>query len=172
MLLVAAMAAAAMAVGCGDDDESTGGGTGASSGGSAEAGAESDGELSTEVTTASISKEQFVKRAKRICDQGRGAALSYQPPGESSLSESELVSVTIEKSIAPSLRQVVAELQALGAPSGEEEQIEAFLEALLEGIEDLEDQRGSISSLEEVEESFTESGKLAREAGIALCAFG
>ena len=161
VLLAGVLSILVFAAGCGGDDDD----------GSASA-ESSNGGSSIEVTTSSLNKDEFITKANKICDRGRAKAVSYAPaPGEQ-LSAAEQAAKAVEATVAPTLREVVADIEALGAPSGDEGQVEAYLIAMEEGIDDLEARQATLASLDAVEGSFRQSGDLAHSYGIGTCAFG
>jgi hypothetical protein len=111
-----ALAVVALVAGCGDEDAT-------SDGSSASRSAET-------VTTSSISKARLIKEGDAICEAGRKklAAAAEQlfstPPQEREGRGRELVSTVL----VPVLKADIARLRELGAPRGDEDQVEAILE--------------------------------------------
>lgn len=148
MLLVGATIFAAFGAGCGDD------------GGAAN--------VETTITTSSLSKAALVKKADAICDRGRRKALEYQTPN-ANFSEQESVALLIEESLAPAFRKVVDEVRALGAPAGDEGDIEAYLNAMTAATTGLEE--NPPPKFTGIEKAFKQSARLARAYGIPRCAY-
>ncbi len=144
-VFAALVAMAALGGGCGGDDDS-----------------------GVEITTSSLSKDAFVKKANAICARGREQALSFVRRSASG-PESRIVAKGVEEDVVPAFRQVAADLEALGAPKGDEATIEALVEAMNEGTDKLEN--GSPVSLAALAPPFEPSAKLARDYGIAGCAY-
>jgi hypothetical protein len=157
----------AMAVGCGDDDEA-GGGTSAevTAGGSEE----------SEVTTSSLSKSQYVQRANRACEGVRADYLtelvSYtQKHRSEGKPRSELARDTIREVLLPIAEAESTALRELGAPAGDEEQIEAILAAQQKAIDELAEAQEELE-LGQVPTQFAAAGKLARSYGMGGCDTG
>lgn len=112
---VLVVALGANAVGCGDDDESSGDAP------------------SPAVAASSISKDEFVEQANAICKPGRAkllsAVLAYQKKHLNEPSVKVVVD-TARKVIDPELQRQVEELRELGAPSGDVEEVEKVLASL------------------------------------------
>lgn len=158
LLPLVAMVIAALVAGCGgggDNSESAG-----SSAGSA-----------TTVSTSSLTKAQFVQKANAVCERGRQKFLNYRYPSNPPTSERPF-SEAVKVSIAPDLQEVVDGIRDLGAPQGDEPEIEAYLSAMQQGIDTIMEDHASLKTLPEVEASFLASAKLAHEYGAHLCGFG
>jgi hypothetical protein len=169
MLLIAALATAALAIGCGGGDD--GGEGGSTVSGSSNSDSSQSGEPT--VTTSSLSKAAFVKKADGLCRLGAEKALSYQStdPEKANLPEDQLLPEAIEATIAPSFQEVVDQIQELGAPSGDELQVEAFLDALQQEIDVIEERRTSVSSFAKLEALLRRSSALARDYGLESCVY-
>jgi hypothetical protein len=160
LLPLAAFMVAAMCVvsgGCGDGDSSSG-----SAGGTIE--------------TSSLTKAEFTKRANRICLQGMEDALraffTYVRKNEGdSMDNAELETEGMHQLFLPKLEAQTDEIESLGAPSGDEDQIEAFLVAQRRSITSLA-QRRELSLATNLDPAFRQSGRLARQYGIESCAYG
>ena len=153
MLLIAA--AAVTAVGCGGDSEGSGG-----SGG--------DPDVTT-VTTSSLSKDAFLKKANAICARGAFQAVEGEPtdgePAPKTLPE------RVEVVMVPAFNQVADELQQLGAPRGDEAEIEAIVAALHEDVDSLEQNSASQKALTKLQYEFESSSALAGPYGLYACAY-
>jgi hypothetical protein len=126
--------------------------------------------------SGSISKEEFIAKADAICKEGNERMASEifkylrknrikgslrRPSVEDN--EKFLVAVLI-----PNVKREIQELEALGAPEGDEERIEAMIAALEEGLETAE------SSPETVAEGTSDivfgiASRLAGEYGLETC---
>jgi hypothetical protein len=154
-LLVALAALAMLATGCGGDDEAS----------------------SAEVTTSSLNKAAFTKKAIRICGKGfrkaqLGLANVGTSGGESQAEAEKSKAQGLAVTLVPAFRRVAVDIRALGAPKGDEETIGEFLEALQEGLDTVEENRASYTSVEQLEEPLIPAGELALSYGIPTCAFG
>jgi ABC-type Fe3+-hydroxamate transport system substrate-binding protein len=150
--LLGAMAIVALVAfgGCGGDDEST---TSAST-------------PAVTVESSSLSKAEYAKQANEICSKGTAKV--------EGLVRKAIVTgkgvAKVEAAFFPVIDGWVTEIQALGAPKGEEAEVEAFLTALKQDLEEVEAKSGN--SLEQLAIAFKESGNLARKTGLASCALG
>lgn len=155
LLVAAAMAIAVLAVGCG------GGGDGG--------GDEGSDSASKEIATSSLKKAAFVKKADSICRSGAEEAV--EGPETASQPEGQSFGQTVTVAMVPAFRGVVDKIYKLGAPSGDEAQIEAFLEAMGQEVDAIEENSASLKSLEDVASEFQGSTKLAHSYGILACTY-
>jgi hypothetical protein len=156
-LLLTLIAMGVLAVGCGDDSSS---------------GSSDDGT----VETSSLSKTEFVKQANAICAESNedlftrlGAYLNKN--ASSSKTPEEVAADAMRQAVLPGVEQQIEEIRELGAPSGDEEQIEAFLVAQEGSVESLKQQR-SVSLNTDVSSAFKRAGQLAQRYGIQECNYG
>jgi len=152
-LLVALMAIPAIAIGCGGDSEA----------GGAEA-------------TASLSKPQFIKEATAACNQGREEIATFEISPEAERSETataEAIATAVKTTFATILTNVVDEVEELGAPAGDEQQIPAYLDSMRKGIEEMEGRSAEPpTTVLEMEDVLRPAGDLARKYGMRFCGFG
>ena len=71
--------------------------------------------------------------------------------------------------LLPTVEKEVGELHDLGAPSGDEDTVEAMLVAMQQGVE--ADEKKQIPSLESFGQGFHKSDKLLHAYGLEACAF-
>jgi hypothetical protein len=131
---------------------------------------------SNTIKTSSLTKAQFVEHADAICSAGSARILerisAYMKEHESnSQSEAELVAKAIHATALPELEKQFDEIEDLGAPEGEQGQVEALLAALREGIVAAEKRR-RMSIASNVAPEFRRAGALSRKYGIEACAYG
>ena len=120
----------------------------------------------------SISKEEFIAKADAICKKsnermakGFGKLLEGSPnlAKLSAAQERKLV----DEVMVPGLEREVAELRKLGVPAGDEEKVNAMLEALEEGVETAErDPQAVANSSDAV---FGIASRIAGEYGLEVC---
>jgi hypothetical protein len=134
----------------------------------------SDSSSSTEATTSSLTKAEFLKQGNAICAKGNkeieegfeefgkehGFSKKKQP------TQAELEEAA-EEVLIPNIRREIDGIRALGAPSGEEAEVEAVLAAAETGLEKGEEDPGVM--IEEGEGPFKEANKLSREYGLVKC---
>lgn len=146
-LIVALLATAVLLAGCG-------GGSGDSS-------------------TASISKEEFIKKASVVCKKGTArmqhAVLKFLRHGREVKRPTTAQSVKLVGTvIVPSVQQEIKEIKALGVPSGDEEKVNAIVGALEEGVETAEnDPQAVVKGSSDV--VFGIASRIASEFGITAC---
>jgi predicted NACHT family NTPase len=153
--VAALLAIAAVGVGCGGGDDSA---TGAG-----------DEDPAGPVTTSSLSKAQFVKQVNAICEKNQTkqrhdlSVYASEHPGRSAL---ELLDKALEAIYLPSMEARAAELRELGAPQGDEDQIEDFITTWEESIEvnRVHGAKAQASALKA-----TEARKLAQRYGLTEC---
>lgn len=151
--MAAVMAGAALAAGCGGDDSDAEG-------------------ADTTVTTSSLSKAQFVKKAEALCLQeekrlyARLKAYGNKNPAEGGVSEGP---EAVRKILLPPIQRQIDELRELGAPRGEEKQLETYLDALQEAVDTI-DEKG-LSSSDELGRAYKRPNELVRKYGLKECVF-
>jgi hypothetical protein len=153
LVLLAAFAALAIIVaGCGSSDSTTGG---------------------TEATNP-LTKAEFLKQGNAICAKGNKEigegfeefAKEHHFSKKKEPSSGELEEAA-EEILIPKVRQQIDGIRALGAPSGEEAEVEAILAAAEKGLKKGEEDPAVM--VEEGEGPFTEANKLSREYGLVKC---
>lgn len=180
-LLIAVLGIMALiGAGCGDDESTSGSATGGNSNANAEA--DSDGGSSSDeqsgeapaVETSSLSKAEFVKRANAACTrEGKGLlsrAEAFQEGGGSKgQSPQEANAELVKKVLLPTVEAQTAALVKLGAPEGDEEELEAILAARREDIASAEEVKRGKSVTEIIEEEFSETDETLEEYGLSAC---
>jgi hypothetical protein len=132
---------------------------------------------SSEENTSSLTKAEFIKKGDAICTAAnKENEVEFEAfATENNLSESKEPSEAQKEEIAtnillPSISGQVEEIRSLGAPEGEEEQVNEILETVEEEVEEAEAEPAVLFEEEEGAESpFTEGNKLAREYGFKVC---
>jgi hypothetical protein len=136
------------------------------------AGCGSSSDDSTE--TVVLTKTEFIKEGDAICAKGTEtlnqeaedfAEENDVDTDNPSKGDQEEVITTV---IGPALQSQADELSALGAPEGEEETVEAIVEALEEGAQELEDDPASLLE-ESASGPLDEANKLASAFGFEEC---
>jgi hypothetical protein len=136
------------------------------------------GGSSNSTSTASISKAEFEKKGNAICAKGKlrvkRDALKFaaehhllkQRPSEAQVKE------IAETVVIPGIQRQVNELRALGAPAGEEQQVEETLEAIEEGLEEVKQDPTSAFKSEKEIPAFAKATKLSEGLGLETCGEG
>ncbi len=135
-----------------------------------------------DVDTGSLSKTQFVAQASKICrarmnevDRKFAAYLKGNPDiGSLSRAEqAEKAEEIVETIYLPEHDRRIDEVASLGAPSGDEEQVAAILEALEKGLAKAEeDPLKFVQALSPKYRPFAQAERLAAAYGVALCGRG
>lgn len=118
--LLALLCAIALAVaGCGDDGDDG-----------------DDGATATQTATGpALSKEEFIRRADRICAEGDA---EIDAEGLEFAGREDALNELVQTVIVPMTRQQVDQIRALTPPKGDEEQINEFLDTLERGLSEIE----------------------------------
>jgi hypothetical protein len=186
-LWAVAIAALVVLAGCGGGSSSSSGGEGQATAGGGEstsagsaasgkaAGGKGESTSGKTVQPGSLSKSEFVKQANAICEKGKKEGLAKMSAyvkahkGSSEAANLKLISEAIRTVFIPQIQNQVDAIRALGAPAGEEAQVEGFLTALEEDAEAARQSSGTSATLGK---SFRVSVKLAHEYGVDGCAYG
>ena len=154
-LLTAALAAAALVVlvaGCGGGDETTAGET-------------------TSGETVTLTKAEFIKQGDAICkkagDRSEKEAEEFAQENGFTLEKAneEQLEEAVAEVLVSALRDQAEELNALGAPEGDEDQVEEIIVSLEGAADEVEDDPGVVFE----EKVFKEPNELAQEYGFKVC---
>lgn len=127
------------------------------------------GDSDRTVATSSLGKAAFDQRAEAICADGRSRGLRFSGLPAGGTSEREAMTRAVRQSLLPALQRVVDRLYSLGAPAGEEQQIEDFLAAFQGGVDAAEKLR--VPTLLNVEAKLDPAGALAERAALEACVY-
>ncbi|HEY5051839.1 MAG TPA: hypothetical protein VII45_00345 [Solirubrobacterales bacterium] len=138
------------------------------------AGCGSSSDSSTD-STASLTKAEFVKQGNAICAAGnkqietgiesfakQNHLSESKPPTEAQAAE------IAETVLVPSVSGQLEEIEALGVPRGEEDQVDAIFAAVEGAIEKAEEDPSVLLS-EKGASAFTKANQLSREYGLTVC---
>ena len=148
-LLILALATGLIAAGCGDDDDD--GGNGGGDGGEA------------------LTKQEFITQADRICSEGNAEIEgdaedafgdSDQPPSQA---EQEQFATD---SVIPNVQNQVDRIGELEPPEGDEDQIQAILDAANEGLDAGRDDPSAFAGQGD---PLAEATQLAKQYGMKVC---
>jgi hypothetical protein len=136
-----------------------------------------DSASGTTLTTSSHSKAEYVKLANAICKKGReatlgkiGAFMEARNGGkESKAQDGNLFAKALQTIFLPAIQTQVEEIRSLGAPEGDEQQVEALLTALQEASD--AHRQGTVKSQNVFEKDFKRSGELASKYGLDECSY-
>jgi hypothetical protein len=162
IFLLASLGTVAALAGCGG-----GGGDGSTAASTAPA-----------ISTSSLSKNEFVAKAGGACQAARKSiweeATTYLQQHEPKAKPSTYpftFAGMVKAVILPIIRSEIAAIRRLGAPAGDEGEVEAFVDSEHEIVGQLA-KRKRLSSSIALERFFVPSGKLARAYGLDGCANG
>ncbi len=133
-----------------------------------------DEETDTGSATVTITKNQLITQGDAICKQGdeeieegferyadeNGIAKNEEP------SDAQGVEI-VETVIVPNIKTQSELIRGLGAPEGDEEEIEAMLDSLDEAIEDAEENPETL--FEEESDPFGDPNGKAEDYGFKVC---
>jgi hypothetical protein len=152
-LIGAVMAFAAIVAGCGSSSSST-----------------------TE-STATLSKAEFVKQGNAICEAGNkeiNAGFEEFAKEKEFSKKNQPTKAEIEEGaeevVVPSVRSQIEQIKELGAPEGEEEKVEAFLENAEAQLEKGEENASLLA--EESAHLFASVNEEGKALGLTACAEG
>lgn len=129
----------------------------------------------TESTATALTKAEFLKQGNAICAKGNEEIEEEFETfvKKSNLKKSEEPSNAEKEEIAeniliPKIQQQIDGIRALGAPEGEEEQVEEILDAAEEALNKVEEDPVAFIS-EENNQAFEKVNQLSREYGLTVC---
>jgi len=143
------MSLALIAAGCGSSDDST----------------------DTVEETVTLSKTEFIKQGDQICERAEKESeteaeeFAEENDFELEKASEEQLEEAIGEVLVPALDRQVEEIKALGAPEGDEEQVEAITAALEDASADVADDPSQAFEGEPLEKA----SKLAKEYGFEVC---
>jgi uncharacterized protein with von Willebrand factor type A (vWA) domain len=123
-------------------------------------------------STVTITKAEFVKKADAACKKGEERIQTdfrnyLKEHEELTEPTEEQFSKLVDVVLTANVEQELDEIRALGIPSGDDDQVEAFLEAREEGLEKAEAEPKAV--VQGSESPFTKASKLAKEYGLKAC---
>jgi len=132
---------------------------------------------SSEPSTSSLTKAEFIKQGDAICAKAEkeNEAEFEEFAKENGLSENKEPSKAVQEELAtsillPSVSGQLEDIRALGAPSGEEEQVDEIIETVEGEVEEAEEEPTVLFEAEEEGKSpFAAGNKMAREYGFTVC---
>lgn len=127
-------------------------------------------------STSSLDKAEFIKQASAACARERkplvneAAAYLEKPAVEKQPNSTALANMS-KAVVVPIIEAEIAAVRQLGAPEGDEEEVEAMLAAQQAGVEEVSGLQQA-KSMEEVEAHFREATKLYEAYGFEACTNG
>lgn len=129
------------------------------------------GDDTTDEATVTLTKTEFIKQGDAICKEANeeNEAEAEEYAEENGFTLEKASKDELEEAVAdvlvPSLEKQAEELDALGAPEGDEETVEAIVTALEDSTAEIEDDPGLIFSGKSLEKA----NKLAENYGFKVC---
>jgi len=134
-------------------------------------GGDDSGSTGGDETVVVLTKAEFIKQGDAICadadEQSEKEAEEFAEENDFELEEpsKDELEQAISAVLVPSLSQQAEELAALGAPAGDEEQVEAIITSLEEAVAEIEDDPSVVFD----GEALKEPGRLAEDYGFKVC---
>ena len=134
------------------------------------AGCGSDDETTTD-ETVTLTKAEFIKQGDAICQKGNDEsekeAEEFAEENDFDLEKAsdEQLEEAVSEVLVANLRGQLDELEALGAPEGDEEQVEEIIDSLEGATEEIEDDPSVVFDGEVLKEP----GELAQDYGFKVC---
>lgn len=132
------------------------------------------GSSSSDDSTASLTKAQFISQANAICKKGNAEVESeFEDFAKKNGIEGNKEPTTAqevelaETILTPNVKSQSEELRALGAPSGDEDEITAMLDSLDQGVEEAEADPEAL--IEGKAEPFKDASQKAQKYGLTAC---
>lgn len=156
--------------------ESSGSGSGNSESSGSESNSAESGNSESSGSTAqgsSLSKAEFVEQASAACNEERESLVeeleAYFKHHESDgIPEPVLIANMVRTVILPTVEAEIGAVRAIGAPAGEEQQVEAILAAQQATVDKVKQQK-SFKTLEESEAYFRPVSAKMRAYGFTAC---
>jgi hypothetical protein len=121
--------------------------------------------------TVTLTKTEFIKQGDAICeqsgDQSEKEAEEFAEENGFDLEKAsnEQLEEAVAAVLVPTLRQQAEEIDALGAPEGDEELVEEIVVSLEGATDEIENDPGVVFK----EEVFDEPNELAQDYGFKVC---
>lgn len=125
----------------------------------------------TSSTTAAISKDDFITQANQICaDQGKALDAAGKEVFTGGKPSNAEMTGFVNDTMVPTIQSEIDGIAALGAPAGDEDQVNAILDAAQSGLDEVEADPTIFATSNE--DPFAEANKLGDEYGITECSGG
>ncbi len=170
-LFVVLLLVAWMVAGCGGSDN----GAAADKESTADTASTTDSARTGSSTTraSSSAKSEFIRRANEIC--ARNSKDFLTPLGEyleqhasSGKTEAEVAADAVRKAILPMFQTQIDQIGELSVPPDDDQQIEAFLNAMQQAVDSLAQQQ-QVTLPTELDAAFRRAGKLGHAYGLESC---
>jgi hypothetical protein len=137
--------------------------------GASACGGDDDSSSSSGSTAAALSKDEFVTQANQICADGNkeidAAGSELFSGGQPSKEEQDQF---ITETVLPSISDQVDQIEALGAPEGDEDQVNAIIESARSDLDAAEADPSILTG--GGADPFADTNKLLNDYGLTTCA--
>jgi hypothetical protein len=129
---------------------------------------------SSDESASTLTKAEFIKQSDGICEQGNkeveseAEAFAKENGIDTSKPTTAEQEEVVSQVVAPAIQRQAEEIDAVGAPSGDEDEVEAIVEAVEAGAGEAEEDPSTIVE-GKTSGPFTEANKLATEYGLKIC---
>jgi hypothetical protein len=129
------------------------------------------GESTTDSTTVVLTKTEFIKQGDAICkeanEKNQSEAEDFAKENDFELEKANKAQIeeAVAAVLAPSLSKQAEELDALGAPAGDEKQVEEIVVAVEDAAEEIEDEPKLVFE----EKTLKKANQLAEAYGFKVC---
>jgi len=122
---------------------------------------------------AALSKQQFIAQADGICTQGNQAInAAAQKAFGGGKPSSQQIQQFAQATLVPQTQEDLTAIKALPAPSGDEDQINAIVNAAQEGLDKIKSDPSLLTQGKDAGGAFTQANKLATAYGLKVCGGG
>ncbi len=123
-------------------------------------------------STSSLTKAQWIAKADAICQQGNqeintaGKQLFGNQQAPPSQADQEKFA---SDTLVPNIQKQIDDIRALGAPSGDEDQVNAILDAAQKGVDQAKANPSLLTEQGSGQDPFAGANKLATQYGMKVC---
>jgi hypothetical protein len=122
-----------------------------------------------------VGKAAVIKNADVACRQTRAGLIGEQEAylathNSEELPQGELVANMTKTVLLPKIEAEIEKIRKLGAPAGDEKQVEAILLAQLAGVDEVAGLR-ALETNEALEAPFAEANKMRKGYGFRVCSY-
>ena len=141
------------------------------------AGCGDDGdETTTTTSTSALTKQEFVRNANKICKSSndkieRASSQFFANAPRNKKPPTEEIEQFGRKTVFPTIQAEIDRIRALGAPQGDEDEVNAILEAAQSGLDKLEQDPQQLAK-RGAAPAFKQARRLAGAYGLDQCAAG
>lgn len=168
-IILALLVALAFAVGCGGDGDTDAGAVGGPESAGGVTGETASDEEGGTAEGPAPSKSSYVKQLNVICAREKNALVSrlVEHSKQTEVDADELFASATEQVLAPAFEARLGEVRDLGAPEGDEQEIDALLGAMEQAARSLSEEPPK--NIQQYSDVLRRSNELAVEYGADAC---